>query len=250
MKTARLIWDAPATGPRNMAVDQALLSQTEDTSQVTLRFYRWSRPTLSLGYFQKLDDRKKHVSSLGCDVVRRASGGGAILHDNELTYSLCVPSSHRWSSRNTELYVLVHNKIIQIVNRTVNQLQLFRNVANESPAVTYDNKSFLCFRRRTEGDIVLGKHKICGSAQRRLKNSLIQHGSLLGCRSKYAPELPGLKDLTNMEFDWEFAQTLARLVGEELELEFIETQMSESELNSANNFEVNQFGHQSWTSRR
>ena len=71
-----------------MAVDEALLIDAAENGVATLRFYQWSEPTLSLGYFQRYDDRDQHAASRECAVVRRQTGGGAILHDRELTYSL------------------------------------------------------------------------------------------------------------------------------------------------------------------
>ncbi len=60
----------------------------------SLRFYQWNQPTLSLGYFQSYEDRGRHAASQECTVVRRQTGGGAILHDRELTYSLILPATH------------------------------------------------------------------------------------------------------------------------------------------------------------
>src|SRR5262245_54691837 len=82
----RLIVDGAAGGPWNMAVDETLLESAAASGAASLRFYGWSEPTLSLGYFQRAAARQTHATSLGCPMVRRPSGGGAILHDWELTY--------------------------------------------------------------------------------------------------------------------------------------------------------------------
>ena len=95
-----------------MAVDEALLKSANDNGQVTLRFYEWAEPTLSLGYFQKSADRAQHQASVDCEIVRRSSGGGAILHDHELTYSLSLPGTNRWSSKQNDLYGTVHKAIV------------------------------------------------------------------------------------------------------------------------------------------
>ena len=79
-----------------MAVDEVLLEAAAADGQCTLRFYRWEEPTLSLGYFQTYADRWQHEPSRDAAVVRRTSGGGAILHDAELTYSFAVPAIIRW----------------------------------------------------------------------------------------------------------------------------------------------------------
>ena len=81
-----------------MAVDEALLETAASLGVPTLRFYQWQEPTMSLGYFQEYADRLRHAASAGCPTVRRASGGGAIMHDRELTYSLAVPEgTSTWS---------------------------------------------------------------------------------------------------------------------------------------------------------
>ena len=125
METARLILDPAADGGWNMSVDQALLETADSTGLISLRFYTWSEPTLSLGYFQSHLDRKLHQPSLDCQLVRRRTGGGAILHDNELTYSLCVPSENRWSEKNSELYRLVHRCIIELLDEVGIRSELF-----------------------------------------------------------------------------------------------------------------------------
>ena len=92
----RLIDDGAAIGARQMALDEALLESAAERGSATLRFYRWSEPTLSLGYFQDYAERDSHAASRNCALVRRQTGGGAILHDRELTYSLAIPRAHPW----------------------------------------------------------------------------------------------------------------------------------------------------------
>src|SRR3954464_5256758 len=94
VQTCSLIIAAPPDGAWNMALDEALLHRAETDGMATLRFYGWREPTLSLGYFQQHADRALHPASENCTLIRRASGGGAILHDRELTYSIALPKSH------------------------------------------------------------------------------------------------------------------------------------------------------------
>ncbi|MEX0612503.1 MAG: hypothetical protein WD229_10320, partial [Pirellulales bacterium] len=110
--THRLIIDSPGPGPWNMGVDEALVLDAVEQSVVTLRFYQWSEPTLSLGYFQRYEDRNQHEPSRGCAIVRRQTGGGAILHDRELTYSLSLPASHSLAAQAQNLYAAVHDAFI------------------------------------------------------------------------------------------------------------------------------------------
>ena len=96
-----------------MAVDEMLLERAQEQAAACLRFYGWSEPTLSLGYFQTYADRQEHPPSLPCAAVRRLTGGGAILHDAELTYSIVLPGTHPLAARRDELYQAVHGCLIE-----------------------------------------------------------------------------------------------------------------------------------------
>ena len=104
-------------GAWNMAVDEMLLERAQDQAVACLRFYGWSEPTLSLGYFQTYADRQEHPPSLPCAAVRRLTGGGAILHDAELTYSIVLPGSHPLAAHRDELYQAVHGCLIEALGR-------------------------------------------------------------------------------------------------------------------------------------
>src|SRR5262245_22040097 len=108
----RLILDSPSPGAWNMAVDEVLLVDAAENNVATLRFYGWNEPTLSLGYFQRYEDRQQHAASRECAIVRRQTGGGAILHDRELTYSLVLPPRHPFAKQNEKLYQAVHQVFI------------------------------------------------------------------------------------------------------------------------------------------
>lgn len=207
-----LLVDRPAPGAWNMAVDEALLEAAAAESIVCLRFYRWEAPTLSLGYFQAFDDRAQHAASAGCPVVRRLSGGGAIVHDRELTYSFVVPADHRWARARQRLYHEVHASLQAVlaalgVVATVHGDRSAAAARSESSQTTSAEAMraagvaeertmpFLCFQRRSPGDLVVGPHKIAGSAQRRWRGAILQHGSLIVERSPAAPELEGLRAL-------------------------------------------------------
>src|SRR5262249_44894287 len=96
-----------------MAVDEVLAESAAELGQCSLRFYEWSRPTLSLGYFQPYSAREQHRASAELPVVRRASGGGAIVHDRELTYSLAVAVAHPLAADSMSLYHAVHQSLIE-----------------------------------------------------------------------------------------------------------------------------------------
>src|SRR5262245_15370439 len=189
----RLIIDEPSDGAWNMALDEALLQAAETDGIATLRFYQWSEPTLSLGYFQLHADRRVHAASASCQLVRRSTGGGAILHDRELTYSIVLPLIDGFHLNTQWLCHAAHDSLIET-------LADFGVTANKcsGQAMNSAGEPFLCFQRRTLGDVVVGEHKIAGSAQRRRRCAILQHGSVLLAKSAAAPELPGIAELTGI----------------------------------------------------
>ncbi len=205
--TCRLIVDPPARGPWNMAVDEALLAAAAGGEDVaTLRLYQWEEPTLSLGYFQRYDDRQTHAASRDAAVVRRQSGGGALIHDRELTYSLVLPSVHPLARDTQRLYYAMHRAIVAVLTRLLGAhgdgwtLEL----REEGAGLLAREEPFLCYQRQAAGDVTVAAgddkadgpaHKIIGSAQRR-RGAVLQHGSVLLGTSLAAPELPGLCNLT------------------------------------------------------
>jgi len=218
----RLIIDEPASGSWNMAVDAAILEALSPDSVPTLRFYRWARPTLSLGYFQALSDRSKHRESAGIDVVRRATGGGAIVHDRELTYSLTIATPTQRTGAVSWLYQRVHQCVISALATSGLHASRFGSSASDerrpvtSRPVSTGAEPFLCFQRRTEEDLIVSGYKVLGSAQRRGKHGVLQHGSLLLQASSFAPQLPGLLELaksTGAELSTGISTEVARMLN-------------------------------------
>jgi lipoate-protein ligase A len=184
----RVIHDPPASGVWNMAVDEMMLETVAASGQPTLRFYEWEEPTLSLGYFQPLAERESHTASRKCPVVRRSTGGGAIVHDQELTYSIALPIGDRWSTEATALYDTFHGGLVAALEKQ-------GIIATLCPRTIQSlNPEFLCFQRRAKGDVLVGNHKTAGSAQRRRQGAMLQHGSVVLRQSACAPEVLGLSE--------------------------------------------------------
>jgi lipoate-protein ligase A len=177
-----------------MAVDEVLWQWCSETAACCWRFYRWEEPTVSLGYFQAFGDRWQHPASRSCPIVRRVSGGGAIVHDAELTYAMAVPLSHAMAGRRQGLYRAVHATLIE----TLADFGIAASLYGDTPTARVSPAAFLCFQRRSPGDVLVGPAKIAGSAQRRNRTAVLQHGSVLLARSPAAPELDGLKETTHL----------------------------------------------------
>ncbi len=210
-----LVDEAARTGADNMRRDEALLEQVTAGEHLSyVRIYRWSVPTISLGYFQKLDDAiDPRLAS--CDRVKRITGGGAILHDQELTYSCAVPSSHPVHSDPIQLYEQVHSAIIGLLS-TLGVNSSMRRDAPGWAEETAGEEPFLCFLRSDPRDVVIGSHKVIGSAQRRRRGSILQHGSILLRTSPLTPEVPGICNLSENFDEAAFAELLPETIGRSL----------------------------------
>jgi len=228
----RLILDPPRDGPWNMAADEWLLHSTSNSGVGCLRFYRWKAATVSLGYFQSWEEYSSHWVGNGLPVVRRLSGGGAILHHHEWTYGLTLPIEHPLAQDRLRLYRTVHRTLLEWMadlgfsarifqsedasgeaaecgSLTGRRLDPSKSQGTESRSAAGDGGDaqgrkkcpFLCFLRRSPGDILVRsadgsiETKIVGSAQRRGRGAVLQHGSILFAQSPFTPELPGLREL-------------------------------------------------------
>ena len=190
----RLLPSMTLPGPEQMAVDEALL-ESAAAGVATLRFYRWSEPTLSLGYFQKHLDRLNDPLLTTVAWVRRSSGGGAILHHHELTYALAVPAGSDWNDARTWT---------QRMHGTIQDLLRGQWCVCVDLCETDEVRGpFLCFDHLTPGDLTLTGLKVTGSAQRKLRGATLQHGSVLLDTSEFTPSLPGINQLwgTGIAFD-------------------------------------------------
>jgi lipoyl(octanoyl) transferase len=170
----RLLLVAPRSGAENMARDSALQARAARTGETVFSIYSWARPTLSFGRHQPaagLYDVDK-IRSASVDVVRRPTGGRAILHDREVTYSVTSPV------REAEPLRATYARINRIILDGLNRLGINVEVAAQrerAPAPSVRP----CFEAPGEGELVVGGSKLVGSAQWREEGALLQHGSIL-----------------------------------------------------------------------
>jgi len=221
-----LIDRVPNSGSWNMAVDELLLEQAVNEKRCTVRLYEWDRATVSLGYFQDAEECSRIAEFANLPKVRRLSGGGAILHHHELTYSCALPATHPIAAEPHRLYELVHQQILVVLEHYRISARIRGTEFNKNER----EKVFLCFGRGDARDIVFCGHKILGSAQRRRRGAVLQHGSLIFKRSVHTPQHPGILDLHPAEFSQstlktELATSLGLLICENSE----DFSLSESE---------------------
>ena len=230
-----------------MAVDEYLLGWTAASKRCCWRFYQWAEPTLSLGYFQQSAERNCHDGSRACPMVRRASGGGAIVHDRELTYSLTVPVEHPLGRRRQWTYETVHQTLIAVLSEWGVEASLYGAAESGEPKA----RDFLCFNRRSAGDVVVGAVKVVGSAQRRVAEAVLQHGSILLHRSQAALELAGIEEATarSIEADELMAVWRPRL-ADVLRFRWCEERLAPDEEVEVERIVAEKYGDVAWTEKR
>jgi len=190
----RLLQDGPADGAWNMAVDEAIARAVgAGLAPATLRFYTWSAPTLSLGYLQKTPGAVDLAAcgQRGIAVVRRVTGGRAVLHAAELTYSVAVPLEGAWRSLSVgETFALFCRGLIAGLAHLGVAAEMGGGNTERAGAGDVGSReggtrqaspreTGACFLLRRMPAILVGGRKLIGSAQRRWDRSLVQHGSLL-----------------------------------------------------------------------
>jgi len=170
----RLLVAAPRSGAENMARDTALQVRAARTGETVFSIYSWSRPTLSFGRNQPatgLYDLAK-IRSVGLDVVRRPTGGRAILHHREVTYSVTAPVKDALPLRET------YSQINRILQTGLSRLGVMVEPVPRSPATRAPSVRS-CFETPAEGELIAAGCKLVGSAQWRDERALLQHGSIL-----------------------------------------------------------------------
>jgi lipoyl(octanoyl) transferase len=174
MPAWRLLDTGPLSGALNMAVDQALLKlHVRGMSPPTLRFYQWRPPAISIGHFQPLQTINLPLcSSLGIDVVRRPTGGRAVLHQNELTYSLVAGTREGIPFSLPKAYGLICQGLLAGFRLIGIEAEMGQERPTGAPPE-------ICFLRSSISDIVCQGKKFVGSAQMWSGSSLLQHGSIL-----------------------------------------------------------------------
>jgi len=172
-----------SNGYENMAIDEAIFTRCQQGKlPPTIRFYGWTPPAVSLGYFQKAENTVdfKACERQGIDVVRRLSGGRTVLHDKELTYSLiCPEGTLPFTTNILETYKTISECLISALKSLNLNVQWVTFRDKHSSSTHLHKKTASCFSSPSWYEITIEGKKICGSAQKRRGGVFLQHGSIL-----------------------------------------------------------------------
>jgi lipoyl(octanoyl) transferase len=182
-KRWRFIDTGVASPAMNMAIDEAILTiHSKGKSLPTLRFYTWNPATLSIGYFQKAKQELDfdQINRYGLGFVRRPTGGRAVLHDKELTYSVIVGENYPgMPTQVNEAYRVISNGLLKGFQRLGFHAEMVSLASEEEKAKYASLGSSACFDSPSWYELVVEGKKVAGSAQTRQKSVILQHGSIL-----------------------------------------------------------------------
>ena len=167
--------ESPHSAAMNMAIDEALL----ETAMVpTIRFYRWRSPALSFGYFGKFSDVAIYAAER--DLVRRWTGGGIVFHEEDLTYSIAIPSNDPvFDESSIAIYEEIHRALCAALAGYDQSAELV-TVAHHPRSGDRGPLDNECFANPVRADVMMDGRKIAGAAQRRTRRGLLQQGSIQG----------------------------------------------------------------------
>ncbi|MGB4782613.1 lipoate--protein ligase family protein [Candidatus Methylomirabilis sp.] len=258
----RLLRMGASTGPTNMGVDEALATLCRDGA--TLRFYAWEAPTLSIGYSQRSND----IDPAACrnstvHLVRRPTGGRAVLHQQDLTYSLILPLRPPWTKISiVESYRQINVSLLRGLETLGLKVRVGRRPRQINGAL-----SPFCFTAISQHEVLVGRKKVIGSAQRRFPTALLQQGSILldfdpagildllrpADRAAAAGAFERVGSLREA-LGWlpnrlEVETAIRNGFAEEMGIEFVEGELRPEELRLSVELAATRYGSDGWTFR-
>jgi len=266
----RLILSETNSGAWNMALDEAILeSASAGESPPTLRLYAWEPPCLSLGYAQPFTDVDQgSLRQKGWDLVRRPSGGRAILHTDELTYALIAPDNHPdFMGGVLESY----RHFSRGLARTLVFLGLEPEMQNTSLIQDDFQHSPVCFQIPSIYEITVQGKKLIGSAQVRRRHGALQHGTLpltgditricqvlnyanpderRNAATKLEATASTVEDLLGKAPSWQrAAEAMTHAFSESLGMQFDRDEISADERQRAEELIAARYHHREWITR-
>jgi len=266
----RLLHTPPSSGAWNMAADEAILEHIyRGEAMPTLRLYSWDPPCLSLGYAQSFNDVDvERLHAHGWDVVRRVTGGRAILHTDELTYSVAGPAEEPVLSGGV---LESYNRLAQALLHAVKSLSMPVEMKEHEDGHTQQNLNPVCFEVPSTYEITVNGKKLIGSAQARKKEGVLQHGSLPltgdltricdalvfedesarnAAKERLLARATTVESVLGVGVAWETAaQSLVHGFEEELGIRFEIGEMSPSEIQRTEELVKEKYANPVWTER-
>ena len=270
MKSWRTIFSPPSPGSWNMAIDEAILEKVV-TREVppTLRFYRWYPYCLSIGHAQKISEVNMDcLNKMGWGVVRRPTGGRAILHADELTYSVNAPLDNPH----------IHGGVIESYQHLslclLRALDLLGIKTDSKPKAEEEkrlSKNPVCFEYPSDYEITYKGKKLIGSAQARKNNGLLQHGAIplfgdisriisvlnyknnkdkLYAKNRLLARATTIQEIKGSKISWEeIANAIIKGFEEIFSIHFIPSSLSLNEYDRAKTLQKEKYANKSWTFR-
>jgi lipoate-protein ligase A len=273
--TWRLVKTPADSGAWNMALDEAILDSVgRKISLPTLRLFAWSPPCISIGYAQPIGDiDKERLSNHGWDVVRRITGGRAILHTDELTYSVIGPYDEpRLTGGVLESYLRLSQALLNSVKALGVEAQVLQKPSTMSSGKNQQGP--ICFEVPSNYEITSQGKKLIGSAQARKKMGILQHGTLplngdltrISQVLKVPQDMDNTKQgeairrildrattielITGSKISWVVAASaFEQAFKETLNIRFEESDPTKSEIIKTNNLIKQKFANPTWTER-
>jgi lipoate-protein ligase A len=222
--------DLSRSAALNMAIDEALLGSATLPS---IRFYQWRSPALSFGYFGRFADVASYQAER--DLVRRWTGGGIVLHGNDLTYSIVIPASNpAFAESSNSIYERIHRALAAALAETGKRAVVAaigdRGGARfATPTGDTTPGCNNCFANPVQSDVIMNGRKVAGAAQRRTCAGLLHQGSI-----------------QNVELENDFAERFARELSQHCELR----SLTEATQNRAQEIAEKKYETQSWLRKR
>jgi lipoate-protein ligase A len=270
INTWRLIKNEAMSGAQNMAIDESILEAVSaGIAPPTLRLYAWSPPYVSLGYAQPYEDLAiERIRSRNWSVVRRPTGGRAILHTDELTYSVIAPSDH---PDLTGGVIASYQRLSQALLRSLINIGLKVTVSPEVQLSEQERVNPVCFEVPSSYEIEVAGRKLLGSAQVRRRNGVLQHGTLpltgditricdalryenedarRSAKDRVRSRAASVSELLGTQISWErAADAMIRGFEDVLDWRLEETSLSNAELDRAADLKTIRYANSEWNQR-
>lgn len=271
LTTWRVVRSQPASGAWNMAVDEAIMESVQSGKSLpTLRLFAWSPPCISLGRAQPYSDINSiQLTGLGWGVVRRITGGRAILHTDELTYSVIGPDNEpRLTGGILESYRRLAHALLIALEVLGLQAKVY---PNKKWTQENNDQKPICFEVPSNYEITYKGKKLIGSAQARRKNVVLQHGTLplVGdltriikvlnysdsasrddAKERLLTRATTVENVLNINIPWDqAASTFIDAFNKILNITFVKSTLTADELSRIDVLIKKKYAHPDWTER-